>query len=69
MSNYIRVLTNENLTLNSTLNFWKKIEYTCRNLSKQAKRFLGVPAISAGVERMFVGSRRKVIVNDCDYSF
>jgi len=53
INDFIRVLTDANFTLNSTLHFWKTNEYTFKNLSKLAKKFLGVPASSAAVERMF----------------
>ena len=53
INDIIRVLTDANFTLNSTLHFWKTNEYTFKNLSKLAKKFLGVPASSAAVERMF----------------
>lgn len=53
INDFIRVVTDENFALSSTLDFWKANEMRFKDLSKIAKKFLGVPASSAAVERMF----------------
>jgi len=53
INDFIRVVSDEHFAVNSTLDFWKSNELRFKNLAKVAKKFLGVPASSAAVERMF----------------
>jgi hypothetical protein len=53
INDFIRVTTDTNFELTSTLEFWKRNDLRFKELSKLAKKYLGVPASSAAVERMF----------------
>ena len=50
---YIRYLNDDHFEFTDTLDFWRLNETRFKELSKLAKKFLGVPASSAAVERMF----------------
>jgi hypothetical protein len=53
INEYIRTLNDSNFEFEGTLSFWKNNESRFINLSKLAKKYLGVQASSAAVERMF----------------
>jgi len=53
VKDYIRFISNENFECACPLLFWKLNENRFKELSKLAKKYLGVPASSAAVERMF----------------
>jgi hypothetical protein len=50
---YIRFISDENFECACPLLFWKLNEKRFKELSKLAKKYFGVPASSAAVERMF----------------
>lgn len=53
INDYIRMVSDENFEFTDTLSFWKLNEVRFKDLSKLAKKYLGVQASSAAVERMF----------------
>ena len=53
LKDYIRFISEENFECSCPLLFWKINENRFKELSKLAKKYLGVPASSASVERMF----------------
>jgi hypothetical protein len=53
LNDYIRVISDVNFECTCTLSFWKVNETRFKLLSTLAKKYLGVPASSAAVERMF----------------
>ena len=53
IKDYIRFITDESFNCICPLLFWKMNETRFKELSKLAKKYLGVPASSAAVERMF----------------
>jgi hypothetical protein len=48
-----RIINDDNFEFKDTLSFWKSNEIRFKDLSKLAKKYLGVQASSAGVERIF----------------
>ena len=52
-NDYIRIICDENFECSCPLIFWKTHESRFKKLSNLAKKYLGVPASSAAVERMF----------------
>ena len=53
IKDYIRLISDENFESTDPLLFWKLNENRFKELSKLARKYLGVPASSAAVERMF----------------